>query len=94
MHWTEELEKLQELLSTGLLTRQEFDLHKKRILDGRWASKNAALATQSTESSISFRPGMEIGQYRLLSKLGEGRMGVVFLARYRKEDFVFLFCDS
>ena len=46
----------------------------------------AADATAIDESPISERPGTIIGPYKLLQQIGEGGMGIVFMAEQSRAD--------
>ena len=47
---------------------------------GSFLESPATEATATIEHSISERPGSQIGSYKLLQQIGEGGMGVVFMA--------------
>jgi hypothetical protein len=48
---------------------------------GSFLERSAAgLAATADEPSVSERPGALIGPYKLLQQIGEGGMGVVFMA--------------
>ena len=76
---TEKLERLAGLLEKGLLTREQFDAQRDRLLA-------EAEQTASTNTSSSGAP-RQVGAYRITGHVGDGGMGTVHRARHRSEEF-------
>jgi serine/threonine protein kinase len=71
--WEEKLQQAKRLLDSGIIDRQEFD-----------EIKEEALANMGIGSGIFSMPTMiRVGAYRVLKKIGQGGMGVVYRARHQ-----------
>src|SRR5688572_22372681 len=77
---------LDEVCGTDVALREQIEsLLAANDRAGTFLESPAAGLTQTTDqSSITERPGTVIGPYKLLQQIGEGGMGVVFMAEQSK----------
>jgi eukaryotic-like serine/threonine-protein kinase len=79
--------KLDKLLSIGTEDPDESDIEDKKSPatdEDTPAKKIDALNPTASLELFAERPGIQIGRYKLLSVLGEGGMGVVYLAEQQR----------
>jgi len=88
----EQLEKLAELHSKGLISREEFDVQKDLLMESsgemlaatRAASKPPQRLTDPRTSELA-AANSTIGAYSIIELVAEGGMGAVYRGRHRSE---------
>jgi len=78
---TDQLERLAALLERGHLTQAEFDQQKAALL----ATTSGPPPTGSDPSIPAQVGPAQVGAYRILSPIGQGGMGAVYLGRHRSD---------
>ena len=75
---TEKLERLAGLLREGLITREQFEAQRDRLL----------AEAEETASTRGSSPGVpnQVGAYRILGHIGDGGMGAVYRGEHRSPE--------
>ena len=80
----EQLKELIEMLESGYITREEFEVQKRRVL-GESSGDVGSAGSGPSPTTSDAQMAREVGAYRLLATIGEGGMGAVHRGRHRSQ---------